>query len=87
MIFGNTFAAPSAKSGVHDLATIAREFLEGLPFSAGPGVPQRLWVSRPGPTSADGVAPMFLADPLWLSALATLVTSLSSLVWAVRRRR
>jgi hypothetical protein len=30
---------------------------------------------------------MFLANPLWLTALATLVTSLSSLVWAVRRRR
>jgi hypothetical protein len=29
---------------------------------------------------------MFLANPLWLTALATLVTSLSSLVWAVRRR-
>ena len=30
---------------------------------------------------------MFLADPLWLTALATLVTILASLVWAVRRRR
>jgi hypothetical protein len=28
-----------------------------------------------------------LADPLWLTALATLITSLSSLVWAVRRQR
>ena len=30
---------------------------------------------------------MFLADPLWLTALATLITSLSSLVWAIRRKR
>jgi hypothetical protein len=30
---------------------------------------------------------MILTDPLWLTALATLVTSLSSLVWALRRRR
>ena len=29
----------------------------------------------------------FLADPLWLTALATLVTSLASLVWALRRKR
>ena len=28
-----------------------------------------------------------LADPLWLTALATLVASLASLVWAVRRKR
>ena len=30
---------------------------------------------------------MFLTDPLWLTAVATLVTSLSSLVWAMRRKR
>ena len=30
---------------------------------------------------------MFLTDPLWLTALATLVTSLSSLAWALRRKR
>ena len=30
---------------------------------------------------------MFLTDPQWLTALATLVTSLASLVWALRRRR
>lgn len=30
---------------------------------------------------------MLLADPLWLTALATLVTSLASLAWALRRRR
>ena len=30
---------------------------------------------------------MFLADPLWISALATLVTSLGTLVWAFRRKR
>lgn len=30
---------------------------------------------------------MFFTDPLWLTALATLVTALASLVWAVRRRR
>jgi hypothetical protein len=36
----------------------------------------------------QGVAiPMFLTDPLWLTALATLVTSLNSLVWALRRKR
>ena len=29
---------------------------------------------------------MFLTDPVWLTALATLVTSLASLVWAFRRR-
>lgn len=29
---------------------------------------------------------MFLTDPVWLSALATLITSLASLVWAFRRR-
>lgn len=30
---------------------------------------------------------MFFADPLWLTALATFVTSVSSLVWAFRRKR
>jgi LPXTG-motif cell wall-anchored protein len=30
---------------------------------------------------------MFLTNPLWLTALATLVTSLAALVWAFRRRR
>jgi hypothetical protein len=30
---------------------------------------------------------MPLTDPLWLTALASLVTSLSSLIWAVRRKR
>lgn len=30
---------------------------------------------------------MFLADPLRLTALATLVTSLATLVWEVRRKR
>ena len=30
---------------------------------------------------------MFLSDPLWLTALASLLTSLASLVWALRRRR
>lgn len=30
---------------------------------------------------------MFIADPLWLAALASLVTALSSLVWAIRRKR
>lgn len=28
-----------------------------------------------------------LANPLWLTALASLITSLSSLVWALRRKR
>jgi len=28
-----------------------------------------------------------LANPLWLTALASLITSLASLVWAVRRKR
>jgi hypothetical protein len=28
-----------------------------------------------------------LTDPLWLTAIATLVTSLASLVWAFRRKR
>jgi hypothetical protein len=27
------------------------------------------------------------ADPVWLTALASLVASLASLVWAVRRKR
>ena len=30
---------------------------------------------------------MLFTDPVWLTALATLVTSLSSLVWALRRKR
>ena len=30
---------------------------------------------------------MFLADPLWLTALATLLTSLATLVWSIRRKR
>lgn len=30
---------------------------------------------------------MLLPDPLWLTALASLVTSLSSLIWAIRRKR
>ena len=30
---------------------------------------------------------MFLTNPLWLTALATLVTSLAALVWAIRRKR
>lgn len=29
---------------------------------------------------------MPLFDPLWLTALATLITSISTLVWAVRRK-
>lgn len=29
---------------------------------------------------------MFWTDPVWLTALATLVTSLASLVWAFRRK-
>lgn len=28
-----------------------------------------------------------LANPLWLTALASLITSVASLVWAVRRKR
>jgi hypothetical protein len=28
-----------------------------------------------------------LTDPLWLTALASLITSLASLVWALRRKR
>jgi hypothetical protein len=28
-----------------------------------------------------------LTSPLWLTAVASLITSLSSLVWAVRRKR
>lgn len=34
----------------------------------------------------DTLTPM-LANPLWLTALASLVTSLSSLIWAMRRKR
>jgi len=34
----------------------------------------------------EGVAPMPLSDPLWLTALATLVSSLATLVWALRRK-
>lgn len=30
---------------------------------------------------------MTLPDPAWLAALAALVTSLSTLVWSVRRKR
>jgi hypothetical protein len=30
---------------------------------------------------------MTVTDPLWLTALASLLTSLSSLVWAIRRKR
>ena len=30
---------------------------------------------------------MLTMDPLWLTALATFITSLASLVWALRRRR
>lgn len=30
---------------------------------------------------------MFLTDPLWLTALATLVTSVATLVWSIRRKR
>jgi hypothetical protein len=30
---------------------------------------------------------MFIADPVWLTALAALITSLAGLVWSVRRRR
>jgi hypothetical protein len=32
-------------------------------------------------------SPRMFADPLWLTALASLVTSLASLVWALRRKR
>lgn len=28
-----------------------------------------------------------LTNPLWLTALASLITSLASLVWALRRKR
>jgi hypothetical protein len=30
---------------------------------------------------------VMLTNPLWLTALASLITSLSSLVWALRRKR
>jgi hypothetical protein len=30
---------------------------------------------------------MLFADPLWLTALATLLTSFASLIWAIRRKR
>lgn len=30
---------------------------------------------------------MILEDPAWLAALAALITSLSSLIWSVRRKR
>lgn len=30
---------------------------------------------------------MFYIDPAWLLAFASLVTSMSSLIWAVRRKR
>lgn len=30
---------------------------------------------------------MFVTDPLWLTALSTLVTSLAALVWSFRRKR
>jgi len=30
---------------------------------------------------------MALADPAWLTALASLITSLTTLVWALRRKR
>jgi len=30
---------------------------------------------------------MFLTDPFWLTALAAVITSLSSLVWSLRRKR
>lgn len=35
----------------------------------------------------NGVAYPMLADPQWLTALASLVTSLATLAWALRRRR
>jgi hypothetical protein len=28
-----------------------------------------------------------ITDPLWLTAVATLITSVSSLIWALRRKR
>lgn len=34
----------------------------------------------------DSLTPM-LTNPLWLTALASLITSLASLVWALRRNR
>ena len=30
---------------------------------------------------------MFLTDPIWISAVATFVSSLATLVWAFRRKR
>lgn len=30
---------------------------------------------------------MIITDPMWLTALASLISSLASLVWAFRRKR
>ncbi len=30
---------------------------------------------------------MVLPDPLWLTALSSLITSLATLIWALRRKR
>jgi hypothetical protein len=30
---------------------------------------------------------MILEDPTWLAALAAMITSLSSLIWSLRRKR
>jgi len=46
------------------------------------------------PTRADMVIwsrmeslSLMLANPVWLTALTSLITSLASLVWAIRRKR
>lgn len=45
-------------------------------------VPIRLYGSTP-----SGVVPMLTSDPLCLTTVASLIASLSSLVWAVGRKR
>jgi len=59
-------------------------------------MPRHLYGEKPFPTrtvavtwfgSKNGVAHPMFADPLWLTALASLITSLSSIVWALRRKR
>lgn len=44
-----------------------------------------IWLHGPAPRRSR--LTMFLTDPLGLTALASLITSLSSLVWGMRRKR
>jgi hypothetical protein len=71
-----------------------REWMQPKDFAGqalgAPGHPSKILLSYNEPiwlSSGAKESLMTLPDPAWLAALAALITSLSSLMWSVRRKR